>query len=106
MRTKVFNVIIVIILCDLSFVSAIKAQSTKLNVTTTGVSPTSLAAFVARETGIFAKNGLDVQVIRATSSVSVLARVYRVSGKESSHLLGIRRFMAVGLYDLRTASNA
>jgi len=35
-----------------------------------------------------------------------LARVYRVSGKESSGLLGVRRFMAVGLYDLRTASNA
>lgn len=75
MRTKVFNIIIFIILCDLSFVSTINAQSTKLNVTTTGVSPTSLVAFVARETGIFAKNGLDVQVIRATSSVSVLGLI-------------------------------
>ena len=36
----------------------------------------------------------------------LLARVYRVSGKESSGLLGVRRFMAVSLYDLRTASNA
>jgi NitT/TauT family transport system substrate-binding protein len=31
-----------------------------------------LPAFIAKETGHFAKNGLDAQVIRATSSVSVL----------------------------------
>lgn len=75
MRTKVFSAIVVFILCGFIFVSGIKAQSTKLNVATTGVSPTSLAAFVGKETGIFAKNGLDVQVIRATSSLSVLGLI-------------------------------
>lgn len=75
MRAKVFDVSIVTLLCHLIIVSTINAQSTKLNVTTTGVSPTSLAAVVAKETGIFAKNGLDVQVIRATSSVSVLGLI-------------------------------
>jgi NitT/TauT family transport system substrate-binding protein len=64
-----------IILCVLSFASPAWAQLVKLNVTTTGVSPTSLPAFIAKETGLFAKNGLDVQVIRATSSVSVLGLI-------------------------------
>ena len=52
-----------------------RGEATKLNVTTTGVSPTSLPAFIAKETGIFARNGLDVQVIRATSTVSVMALI-------------------------------
>jgi len=74
MRTKALA-LIVITLCVLSFASAVRAQLTKLNVTTTGVSPTSLPAFIGKETGLFAKNGLDVQVIRATSSVSVLGLI-------------------------------
>jgi NitT/TauT family transport system substrate-binding protein len=69
------QLLIVVILFELCSVSDIKAQSRKLNVTTTGVSPTSLVAFVAKDRGIFAKNGLDVQVIRATSSVSVLGLI-------------------------------
>lgn len=75
MQTKTLKAVIFITLCELSFVSAGWAQLTKLNVTTTGVSPTSLPAFIGKETGIFAKNGLDVQVIRATSSVSVLGLI-------------------------------
>ncbi|MGH7827558.1 MAG: ABC transporter substrate-binding protein [Candidatus Binatia bacterium] len=75
MQTKILKAVLLVTLCELSFVSAVWAQHTKLNVTTTGVSPTSLPAFIAKETGIFAKNGLDVQVIRATSSVSVLGLI-------------------------------
>lgn len=75
MRTKWLHVFTIMLLCEFGFVLGISAQSIKLNVTTTGVSPTSLAAFVAKETGIFAKNGLDAQVIRATSSVSVLGLI-------------------------------
>jgi ABC-type nitrate/sulfonate/bicarbonate transport system substrate-binding protein len=52
-----------------------EAQLTKLNVAYTGESPTQLAAFLAKETGIFAKNGLDVQVIRTTSSVAVMGLI-------------------------------
>ena len=48
------------------------AQLAKVNVAYTGESPTQLVAFLAKETGIFAKNGLDVQVIRTTSSVAVM----------------------------------
>jgi NitT/TauT family transport system substrate-binding protein len=72
MRTETVKAAIFIVLWELSFVAGGWAQPTKLNVTTTGVSPTSLPAFIAKETGLFAKNGLDAQVIRATSSVSVL----------------------------------
>ncbi len=36
----------------------------------------------------------------------ILARVYRVSRDKSSYLLQVRWLTAVGLYDLRTASNA
>ena len=72
MRAKWLFIAIILISCEWSLALPIRAQLTKLNVTTTGVSPTSLAAFVAKETGLFAKNGLDAQVIRATSTVSVM----------------------------------
>ena len=55
--------------------SEASSQLTKLNVITTGVSPTSLPSYVAKESGIFAKNGLDAQVVRATSSVAVMALI-------------------------------
>jgi len=44
-----------------------------------------------------------VLVIQDTTD---LARVYRVSRDKLSYLLQVRWLMAVGLYDLRTASNA
>jgi ABC-type nitrate/sulfonate/bicarbonate transport system substrate-binding protein len=75
MRRKQLPAVVLVMLWQLSLVSALGAQLTRLNVTTTGVSPTSLPAFIAKETGLFAKNGLDVQVIRATSSVSVLGLI-------------------------------
>ena len=49
-----------------------RGQLTRLNVSYTGESPTQLPAFIAKETGIFAKNGLDVQLVRTTSTVSVM----------------------------------
>ena len=39
------------------------AQLTKLNVGYVGVTSDNAAAFIARETGIYARNGLDVQLI-------------------------------------------
>src|SRR5258708_28271581 len=39
------------------------AQLTKLNVGYVGINSDSVIAFIAKETGIFAKNGLDVQLI-------------------------------------------
>lgn len=49
-----------------------QGQLTKVNVAYTGESPTQLVAFLAKETGIFTKNGLEVQVIRTNSSVAVM----------------------------------
>ena len=49
-----------------------RGQLTRLNVSYTGESPTQLPAFIAKETGIFVKNGLDVQLVRTTSTVSVM----------------------------------
>jgi len=68
-----------IFLTLLSFVFAISAtvaQVSRLNVGYSAVSADQLPAWVARETGIFAKNGLDVQVIFFTGgTTSILALV-------------------------------
>jgi ABC-type nitrate/sulfonate/bicarbonate transport system substrate-binding protein len=48
------------------------SQVTRVNVAYTGESPTQLVAFLAKETGIFTRNGLDVQVIRTNSGVAVM----------------------------------
>jgi len=49
-----------------------QGQLIRVNSAYTGESPTQLVAFLAKETGIFAKNGLDVQVSRTTSSIAVM----------------------------------
>ena len=47
------------------FHSDIRAQPVKLTVSYTGVGPINLPVVLAKETGIFARNGLDVTVVRA-----------------------------------------
>jgi ABC-type nitrate/sulfonate/bicarbonate transport system substrate-binding protein len=50
-----------VIVCAVLFVKADAfAQLTKLNVGYVGVTSDNAAAFIARETGIYARNGLDV----------------------------------------------
>ena len=49
------------------------AQPLKLTVSYTGVGPTQLPVWVAKEAGIFSKNGLDIQLIRAQAATSVMA---------------------------------
>ena len=52
------------------------AQPTKLNVGYVGVTSDNAAAFIARETGIYARNGLDVQLIYFNSgSTAVTALI-------------------------------
>ncbi len=52
------------------------AQLTKLNVGYVGVTSDNAAAFIARETGIYARNGLDVQLIYFNSgSTAVTALI-------------------------------
>jgi NitT/TauT family transport system substrate-binding protein len=48
-------------------------QSTKLTVSYSADTPGQLSAWMAKETGIYSKNGLDVQLIRATGNVAVMA---------------------------------
>ena len=64
-----------VLLFFFSAVSSVSAQLTKLNILTTGVSPTSMPSYIARDTGIFARNGLDVQVVRGTSSIATMALI-------------------------------
>ena len=52
------------------------AQLTKLNVGYVGITSDNAAAFIARETGIYARNGLDVQLIYFNSgSTAVTALI-------------------------------
>jgi ABC-type nitrate/sulfonate/bicarbonate transport system substrate-binding protein len=48
-------------------------QTLRVTVSYTGVGPTQLPVWVAKETGIFNRNGLDVQLIRAQAATSVMA---------------------------------
>ena len=75
MKLRTLNILYAFLLGFFSIASEASSQLTKLNVITTGVSPTSLPSYIAKESGIFAKNGLDVQVVRATSSISVMALI-------------------------------
>lgn len=51
------------------------AQPVKLTVSYTGVGPVNLPVVLARDAGIFARNGLDVTVIRAQAAVSTMALI-------------------------------
>src|ERR1700756_1984899 len=75
MRLTKLSLLCVVLLGLFGLASEAWGQLAKLNVITTGISPTSLPSYVAKESGIFAKNGLDVQVVRATSSVAVMALI-------------------------------
>ncbi|HET8564182.1 MAG TPA: ABC transporter substrate-binding protein [Candidatus Binatia bacterium] len=55
-----------------AFSSAGSAQLTRLNVGYSAVSVDQLPAWVAKETGIFAKNGLDVQLIFFTGGTTAI----------------------------------
>ena len=69
-------VLAAIILIQLAFSSFASAQLTRLNVGYSAVSADQLPAWVARDSGIFAKNGLDIQLIFFTGgSTAILALV-------------------------------
>jgi NitT/TauT family transport system substrate-binding protein len=60
------------LLCLLLSSTAVVAQLTRLNVGYSAVSADQLPAWVAKETGIFAKNGLDVQLIFFTGGTTAI----------------------------------
>jgi ABC-type nitrate/sulfonate/bicarbonate transport system substrate-binding protein len=51
------------------------AQLTKLNVSYSSISTEQLPAWMAKETGIFAQNGLDVQLIYTAPNMGVVALI-------------------------------
>ena len=62
------------LLLVVSIYSTASAQLTKLNIGYVGINSDNVIAWVAKETGIFAKNGLDVQLIYfAGGTVSVMS---------------------------------
>ena len=54
------------------FASPVSAQSTRVNVGYSAISADQLPAWVAKETGIFGKNGLDVQLIFFTGGTTAI----------------------------------
>lgn len=52
-----------------------RAQPAKLSVSYTGVGPVNLPVVLAKEAGIFSRNGLDVTVVRAQAAVSTMALI-------------------------------
>ncbi len=59
-----------------NFISPTSAQLTRLNVGYSAISADQLPAWVAKDSGIFARNGLDVQLIFFTGgSTAILALV-------------------------------
>jgi NitT/TauT family transport system substrate-binding protein len=71
-RSKLLQNSILTLLCLLLSSTAALAQLTRLNVGYSAVSADQLPAWVAKETGIFAKNGLDVQVIFFTGGTTAI----------------------------------
>jgi ABC-type nitrate/sulfonate/bicarbonate transport system substrate-binding protein len=48
-------------------------QVTKLNVASSGISPTQIVPYLAQEAGIYARNGLEISVIRTRADVAVMS---------------------------------
>src|SRR5712664_1416308 len=69
---KLINIFTAIILIQLAFFSSARAQPTRLNVGYSAASADQLPAWVAKDTGIFAKNGLDVQLIFFTGGTTAI----------------------------------
>jgi len=65
--------VVVILLAMLLVRAHAAAQATKLNVGYVGVTSDNAAAFVARDTGIYARNGLEVQLIYMNSGSTAVA---------------------------------
>jgi len=73
---KTLCLTVTLLLLTFSFGSLSQAQMTRLNVGYSAISADQLPAWVAKESGIFAKNGLDVQLIFFTGgSTAILALV-------------------------------
>ena len=67
---------VAIIICSVFLdPSTARPQATKIAVSYSADTPANLPAFTAKETGIFAKNGLDVQLVRIAGNIAVMALI-------------------------------
>jgi ABC-type nitrate/sulfonate/bicarbonate transport system substrate-binding protein len=57
------------------FLAETWAQPMKQTVSYTGVGPVNLPVVLAKQAGIFTRNGLDVTVVRAQAAVSTMALI-------------------------------
>ncbi len=74
---KTLCLTVTLLLFTFFFGSISQAQMTRLNVGYSAISADQLPACVAKETGIFAQNGLDVQLIFFTGgTTAILALVF------------------------------
>jgi NitT/TauT family transport system substrate-binding protein len=69
----------------LAFYSSAGSQPARLNVSYSSESPGSLPVWIAKDSGLYARNGLDVQLLRVTGNVAVMALV---SGEVNIGLMG------------------
>ncbi len=69
---KTCYVVTAVLLLLLSLSMQASAQVTRLNVGYSATSADQLPAWVAKETGIFAKNGLDIQLIFFTGGTTAI----------------------------------
>src|SRR5213593_2996059 len=69
---KMVLVALTFVLTQLSFHPFALAQTTRLNVGYSAASADQLPAWVAKESGLFAKNGLDVQLIFFTGGTTAI----------------------------------
>ncbi|HEX9664118.1 MAG TPA: hypothetical protein VGB27_17650, partial [Candidatus Binatia bacterium] len=67
-----FHLALVILLVSSLRVAPATAQVTRLNVGYSAVSADQLPAWVAKDSGIFAKNGLEVQLIFFTGGTTAI----------------------------------
>jgi NitT/TauT family transport system substrate-binding protein len=94
MKRKVFSVhtpakkswtLALAIVLLLAYCSSAGSQPARLNVSYSSESPGSLPVWIAKESGLYARNGLDVQLLRVTGNVAVMALV---SGEVNIGLMG------------------
>ena len=84
MRSPLIPFACVLIFAALFVKADVFAQLTKLNVGYVGVTSDNAAAFIALETGIYTRNGLNVQLIYFNSgSTAVTALIADVSSADA-----------------------
>jgi len=73
MRTAVIRIATLLLFGTVFVETHALAQLIKLNVGYVGITSDNAAAFIARDTGIYARNGLDVQLIYMNSGSTAVA---------------------------------